>query len=149
MLTNLRYFGAIFNPVTFYYCYTEDDCSVETIVAEITNTPWGERHAYVLPASRNQADGAHHRYHFDKEFHVSPFLDMDYRYDWRFNQPGRSLSAHFENHRNGSCHFDATLSLTRREISPSAWEALRLWWKGVRFYSHPKHKAPEPMEAIS
>jgi len=48
MLTHLRYFGIGFNPVTFYYCFDRDDTRVETIVAEITNTPWKDRHAYVL-----------------------------------------------------------------------------------------------------
>ena len=45
LLTHLRYFGHSFNPVSFYYCFDEHDTRVETIVAEITNTPWKERHA--------------------------------------------------------------------------------------------------------
>ena len=51
LLTHLRYFGHGFNPVSFYYCFDPADTRVETIVAEITNTPWAERHAYVLPAA--------------------------------------------------------------------------------------------------
>jgi DUF1365 family protein len=49
LLTHLRYFGCSLNPVSFYYCFDAADVRVETIVAEITNTPWNERHAYVLP----------------------------------------------------------------------------------------------------
>ena len=51
LLTHLRYFGYCFNPVSFYYCFDEEDRRVETIVAEVNNTPWGERHCYVLPMS--------------------------------------------------------------------------------------------------
>ncbi len=51
LLTHLRYFGYCFNPVSFYYCFDARRDRVETIVAEITNTPWNERHAYVLPTS--------------------------------------------------------------------------------------------------
>ncbi len=48
LLTHLRYFGYSFNPVSFYYVYDAADTQVETIVAEITNTPWKQRHCYVL-----------------------------------------------------------------------------------------------------
>lgn len=48
LLTHLRYFGFSFNPVSFYYVYDAADAHVETIVAEITNTPWKQRHCYVL-----------------------------------------------------------------------------------------------------
>jgi DUF1365 family protein len=47
LLTNLAYFGYCFNPVSFYYCFSEDGETVETIVAEVNNTPWGERDTYV------------------------------------------------------------------------------------------------------
>ena len=46
MLTQLRYFGFCFNPVTFYYCFDEAGLKVEYIAAEITNTPWNERKQY-------------------------------------------------------------------------------------------------------
>lgn len=68
LLTHLRYFGYVFNPVSFYYCFDTADTRVETIVAEITNTPWGERHAYVLSARGEQPL----RFRFGKAFHVSP-----------------------------------------------------------------------------
>ena len=90
LLTHLRYFGYSFNPVSFYYCFDATGTRVETIVAEITNTPWKERHAYVLPvaAASAQRRGAW-RFSFDKQFHVSPFMPMDMRYDWRFSAPAR------------------------------------------------------------
>src|SRR6187401_2403507 len=114
MLTHLRYFGIGFNPVTFYYCFDRADRRVETIVAEITNTPWNERHAYVLVDP--VADARVLRYRFAKEFHVSPFMPMEMNYDWRFGTPGERLAVHMQNFRDGARVFDATLDLSRREI---------------------------------
>jgi hypothetical protein len=157
MLTHLRSFGLCFNPVTFYYCYNVADTRVETIVAEITNTPWNERHAYVLTDRMNEGNGDAKRYRFSKRFHVSPFMDMAIDYDWRFSAPGAQLNVHMEDHKDGQKLFDATLNLQRHEISATSlayvlvafpfitakvisgiyWQALRLWLKGVPFYTHP------------
>ena len=52
LLTHLRYFGHCFNPVSFYYCYDAAGEHVRAVVAHVTNTPWGERHAYVMPVAR-------------------------------------------------------------------------------------------------
>lgn len=158
LLTHCRYFGYVFNPVSFYFCYDAAGKHVDTIVAEITNTPWGERHCYVLGAKDNRAQGARKRYQLDKVFHISPFIGMDVAYDWRFTEPAAQLAIHMENLREGQPFFDATMVLTRKEISGTAlaqvllqyplmtatvigaihWQALRLWMKGVPFHSHPK-----------
>jgi DUF1365 family protein len=50
LLTHLRTFGHCFNPVSFYYCFTPQE-QLDAVVAEVTSTPWGERHAYVLERS--------------------------------------------------------------------------------------------------
>lgn len=166
LLTHLRYFGYGFNPVSFYYCYDRDGRRVETIVAEVNNTPWGEQHPYVLSDSLNEAGPGRKRYQFDKAFHVSPFMDMDVRYDWRFTEPGRHLTIHMDNWQHGARFFDATMTMTRTEITGSAlarvltrhpfmtakvigaiyWNALRLWLKRVPLYSHP-HNRQESVEA--
>ncbi len=118
LLTHLRYFGWVMNPVSFYYVYDAADTRVETVVAEITNTPWDQRHAYVLRRADAEQVGAQGlRWQFDKRFHVSPFLPMDMRYDWRFTEPGEALHVHMENWRNGAAEFDATLVLKREPIT--------------------------------
>jgi DUF1365 family protein len=158
LLTNLRYFGWRANPVSFYYVYDTAGTQLETIVAEITNTPWDERHAYVLTLADAEKSGAQvWRWQFAKAFHVSPFLPMDMRYDWRFSMPGQTLQVHMENWREGQPDFDATLSLHRKPatglnlaaalaalplitVKVSAliyWQALKLLIKRTPFYTHP------------
>ncbi len=160
LLTHCRYFGYVFNPVSFFFCYDTSGKHVEAIVAEITNTPWGERHCYVLGDRDNLAAGSRKRFHLNKEFHISPFIGMDVAYDWRFTEPTRQLTIHMENLRDGHPFFDATMVLQRKELSGTAlarvlvqyplmtakvigaihWQALRLWMKGVPFLSHPKKR---------
>jgi uncharacterized protein len=157
MLTHLRYFGVGFNPVTFYYCFDAADTRVESIVAEITNTPWNERHAYVLSDAAANASPRALRYRFAKEFHVSPFLPMEMNYDWRFGVPGERLSVNMQNFQQDARVFDATLDLTRRDISAGALarallafpcmtatviagiyiQAIKLWFKRVPFHANP------------
>lgn len=158
LLTHLRYFGHCFNPVSFYYCYDPSARRVETIVAEIHNTPWHEEHCYVLGEALNEHPvKGWKRYRFAKVFHVSPFMDMDIRYDLRFREPGEFLNVHFINIQEGFRLFDASLRLRRTEIDASSltrvlttyplmtvrvialiyWQALRLWLKGTPFFVHP------------
>src|SRR5262245_34112926 len=124
LLTHLRYFGYIFNPVSFYYCFDRTGKDVETIVAEITNTPWKERHAYVLPVTAANRTSEHLHFAFAKDFHVSPFWPMNMSYDWRFTPPADRLHVHMQNLASGADGnrraFDATLALEREPISAPA-----------------------------
>ena len=116
LLTHLRYFGYGFNPVSIYYCFDAIDSHVDTIVAEVNNTPWGEQHCYVLDESRNQGRHGQKRYRFAKDFHVSPFMPMDAIYDWHFTAPGDELFVHMQLMRPDKI-FDATMWLQRSPIS--------------------------------
>ena len=152
LLTTLRTMGHNFNPVSFFYCY--DGGHVQSVVAQVTNTPWGESHSYVLARGRASVM----RDTTEKVFHVSPFIGMDNRYDWRVTEPDERLLVHIdEQDGDGRRMFDATLSLERRELSRAAmtralarypaaslrvvfliyWNALRLKLKGVPYHPHP------------
>lgn len=156
LLTHLRYFGYCFNPVSFYYCFDATGSTVETIVAEVHNTPWNERHCYVLDA----AELPSRRFTADKVLHVSPFMPMDVTYDWAFSAPAEQLSVAMRCLRGGERQFAAVLTLRRREIDGMAlattlarhpfmtlkvvaaiyWQALRLWWRGCQTYVHPRKR---------
>lgn len=165
MLTQLRTWGYVFNPVSFYYCFDDED-RLEAVVAEITNTPWRERHAYVLDVrsgrgGSGESDGPRrHRWAFDKDFHVSPFFPMEQRYEWVFSEPGDALDVHMTNREGGRAVFHAGLELERREITATSavlalvrhplltfrvhlaiyWQALRLHLKRTPFFVHPRKR---------
>lgn len=154
LLANLRYFGISMNPIACYYCFSEDESRLEFLVAEVNNTPWNERHSYVLPGP---LQGRWLRTAFDKQFHVSPFNPMAMRYHWRSNSPDHRLVLHLANTEAGERVFDATLSLRARPMTAANlnrtlwryplmtarivlaiyWQALRLFIKGAPVYSHP------------
>lgn len=117
VLTHLRTFGHCFNPVSIYYCYAEDGNTLDTVVAEITNTPWKERHSYVLPVTQAQPHGRALHWAFAKAFHVSPFLPMQRDYAWRFTVPDEALRVHMDVNDAGKRDFDATLVLQRRPLT--------------------------------
>jgi DUF1365 family protein len=115
MLTQLRHLGVAFNPVSFHYCFGGDG-RLEALAADFTNTPWGERHAYVLGGHDSATGVLTGR--MRKEFHVSPLLDMRTEYVWRVTEPAAALQVHIESHGSSGRVFDATLSLRRRELEP-------------------------------
>jgi DUF1365 family protein len=120
VLTQLRSSGHCFNPVSFYYCLDPEGERAQAVLAEVTNTPWGERHSYVLGGGdADVVSGT-----FEKALHVSPFMGMDHRYVWRLAMPGQTLSVHIENHDAGELAFDATLALHRTELTPATAASL-------------------------
>lgn len=153
LLANLRYFGISMNPIACYYCFDHAQ-RLQFLVAEVNNTPWNERHSYVM---QGPEEGVWLRTEFDKQFHVSPFNPMDMRYHWRSNTPGKRLVLHLANSSDGERVFDASLSLAARPMTASNlnrvlwryplmtariglaiyWQALRLFIKRTPFYNHP------------
>ena len=162
LLTNLRYLGYCFNPVSFYYCYGRSG-KLEMMLAEVNNT-FGETCNYWLTPDCEQARAAARpgesqarQYETRKVFHVSPFMDLGYQYNWIFTPPGDHLVAHMKTRKAEGVVFDATLSLQRRPwtarelrrvlvaypgltakvIAAIYWQALRLRLKGVPYVPHP------------
>jgi hypothetical protein len=164
LLTHLRYCGYVFNPVSFYYCFQRDGRTLDAVVAEITNTPWRERHSYVLPVADGVPCGDGWEWDFDKSFHVSPFLPMACQYRWRFNAPGDALRVHMQVAQEQGRSFDATLSMQRRPLDGASlarvlwryplmtakvvggihWQALRLWLKRTPVHDHPSLARDRP-----
>ncbi len=154
VLTQLRTFGHCFNPVSFYYCFTPQE-QLDAVVAEVTSTPWGERHAYVLTRT---GEGPVLAADFAKKLHVSPFMGMEQRYFWRIATPGPTLAVHIESHEHEQRAFDATLALRRAPLTRGSLarvtsrypagtlrvlaliygHALALKLKGVPLHPHPE-----------
>lgn len=151
LLTQPRNWGLSFNPVSFYFCH-DDIGHLAVIVCEVRNTPWRERHHYVLPV---HAEGAH-EFRVAKAFHVSPFLPRDMDYRMRFLVEGPHLRVHMENWRDGKKLFEASLNLERqaldskglrrhvlafpwmslRTLTAIYWQALQLLLKGTPLHDH-------------
>lgn len=159
MLTQVRSFGMLFNPVSFYYCHDRDE-KLRAIIAEVSNTPWRERFCYVMATDAAQAS---QQFELSKAFHVSPFLPPELTYRMRFTRPGETLSVHMEDWQAETRLFDATLTLHRRPLDANRlrneafsfpfmvgktvagiyWQALRLAFKRTPVFSHraPRHNA--------
>ncbi len=152
LLAQLRTFGWLFNPLAVYYCFAEDGHTLDAIVLEVSNTPWRQRHWYVVDAGRDTSTTT-----IAKAMHVSPFLPMDVDYRITWTVPAAELHLGIEVQRQSAPVFDAELALHRAEIdrrramtvlarypllplrvSAGIYaHAARLWTRGVRAYAHP------------
>ena len=158
LLANWRYFGLQNNPIACYFCRGATSERLEFIVAEVTNTPWGERHSYVLPVGHSEAL---FQTEFQKELHVSPFHGMQQRYRWSSTVPDETLSIKLTNLEDGKRVFHASLTLSRLPITRLTglsllarfpfetakvtagiyWQALVLFMRRVPLFAHPKNNS--------
>ncbi len=154
LLTNVRYFSYLINPISCYYCFDKTQ-GLKYVIAEVTNTPWGERVNYVL-----KLEGGNNQLmcEFQKEMHVSPFNPMNMTYRWHSNTPNKKVYVNLDVLKEGSVVMEANVSLAREEISASSlnkilirfplmtvkvaigihWQALKLLIKRVPVFKHPQ-----------
>lgn len=152
LLTQVRSFGLVFNPASFFYCYDQAH-KLRAIITEVSNTPWLERYCYVMKTDSEQRT---QNFQVAKSFQVSPFLPSEVDYRMRFSQPGRTLLIHMEDWQAHEKLFDATLNLARQPLSKSLlrreavsfpfmvlktitgiyWQALRLALKRIPIFDH-------------
>ena len=155
LLTNLRYLGYCFNPISLFYCCDRSG-NVGTVLAEVNNTFGESRNYWLWRGNRIEAANSL-RYRTGKSLHVSPFMPMELDYEFTLTEPEESLVAHMETVDGGDRLFDATLVMERREWSAASlrgalvrqpwmtakviaaihWEAARLWLKEVPVFTHP------------
>lgn len=171
-----RCLGKRFNSVVFYYVFVAltdaekakassqaHNVSPQWIISEITNTPWDERMAYVHDCRgqvQQHGDYLGAQFHFDKAFHVSPFMPMDLQYQWHFHWSNQQHFIHMQLFENKKLKFDASMNFVLQPITQTSqqnlyalqymlqpfkmlstiyWQALRLWLKRIPFVPHPRH----------
>lgn len=160
LLANWRYFGLQNNPIACYFCENSESGTLDYIVAEVTNTPWGERHSYVLSVENGTEP---FQTEFDKKLHVSPFHGMAQRYRWFSTTPSDTLSIKLTNLEAGERVFHASLTLRRLPVSAWTallllakfpfettkvtaaiyWQALILFVRRIPLYAHPKNNSAQ------
>lgn len=152
MLAQCRALGVYFSPINLYFCFNSDN-ECQWMLAEVSNTPWNERHYYLVDIASDKLT--------DKAFHVSPFMPMEMKYLWKVKPIGNKAFVHLENHPNsGEKVFDATMALTKQPLSsmnltkqwlslPFAvmkvlaliyWQALKIILQGIPFIPYPKQR---------
>ncbi len=155
MLTNVRCFGYIINPISVYFLFDASGENIEYMIAEVTNTPWRERKKYLIPCRNSEQVK---KYTFDKEMHVSPFHDMNIKYNWRSHLTDQQIVISIDCSKLGTTLFSATLSLNREGMSVVGlkktliqypfmtarvawgiyWQAIKLFIKRIPIFPHPK-----------
>jgi len=155
MLAQCRCLGIYFSPINLYYCF-EQSGNCKYMLAEVSNTPWNQRHYYLVDMQSSALT--------PKEFHVSPFMTLDMQYQWRLTTPGQNIKVNIDNisSKNGLKNeklFDVSMRLNKTKITTTElgkswitlpfsvikvlsliyWQALKLVAKRIPFISYQKH----------
>lgn len=156
LLAHLRTYGHCFNPVSFYYCFDKSEKNIDAIIAEVTNTPWKQRYCYVLDCQNSENKNIFKNIK-DKKLHVSPFFPMDHEYHFSISKPEKTITIKIDNLNQGVKVHEALLSLNKEDFSKKSlikalinfpfmtvkvvtaihWQAIKLWFKGAKFYNNP------------
>jgi len=157
LLTQARSWGLSFNPVSFFYCFDRDE-QLRAVLCEVSNTPWRQRHHYLLPVDGDST----RRFTLAKQFHVSPFLPLELEYRMRLSPPGERLSVQMEDWQGPLRLFAADLALRREPLTRAGlhrhlwrfpwmtgktlagiyWQALRLLLKRIPLFDHQPPRGP-------
>jgi DUF1365 family protein len=153
LLTQPRFLGYVFNPVSFWLAMDGD--ALVAVISEVS-TPFGDRHSYLCHQPDFAPIDSAARFTKPKALHVSPFQEVAGGYEFTFDiRPDRIAIRIL--HRNGDEGVVATLtgprvpltslgllhaSLRRplgalRTITLIHWQALRLKLKGARYRNRP------------
>jgi uncharacterized protein len=164
LLAYPRIFGQVFNPISVYYAFNQAN-SLTSVIYEVRNT-FGERHAYVCPVEQGELSAAGLRQSRRKNLHVSPFIGMGARYDFRLSAPSSDLRLRILEHDDNGPLLAATFSAEALTLSSRNlvsllvrlpllglkvvglihFEALRLWLKGAIFLRSPPPPPPASHE---
>jgi len=160
LLGNVSYWGHCYNPACFYACYQNG--TLQFLMCEIHNTPWGERFCYVHEVEQGQPDAfqekeSMHVAHFDKQFHVSPFMPMNLQYEWRYTISDKRIRIVMNLFENTQPVFNSTLLLQGETLTQKLanrmpfvypfmclkvlcgiyWQATKLFFKRAPIHAHP------------
>jgi len=166
LLTQLRQWGKYFSPLNLYFCWDHPEGNLAAVLAEVSNIPWQEKHAYVLWEGNRQAHRSGLQFENEKSFHVSPFMGMEQSYHWNLQEPGGNLRIAIRSQEAGESLFHASLDFERTSLSSRAlawqifrqplptaqivaaiyYQAFQLWWKKCPVYAHPGQRSPRPQK---
>ena len=157
-----RVFGWVFNPISVWYCI-RDDGQPLAVICEVNNT-FGEKHYYLLHGKETDLKWPVHQSHA-KNFHVSPFINMDADYEFRIGKPDATATVGIRESQHGELMLVAavkgkqvafnTANLLRQSLrvpfqtlkvlAAIHWHALWIWLAGTPFYTKP----PAPKNEVS